>query len=1329
MPEQTSRRGVAVTASPFEQPFESPIFRYGVLGLNLKDSADALQPGQYRRLTNATHSADGELTARPGLTALTDVIDDVHSVRRLNDPEDATWTRVWGIGTSIYVGQSGALTEIESGFSGDPLSLVPYRPPLSDESWMFLTDRLKGRKVRPDGLDLPISLAFPPTAPVVTVQPAQQTPICAFDSSDGSDAAAWTNNAGFDYSETPQATLIPVTTDGGGVSGFTVEFKAQPNAALGNPVFDAAKGYYSYWGLPKTLNLNLVGAVAAEDEDLIHLWVKFSHPDLTAEFRLYFVCSEIFDASILPGTAFSAVNADFYMKTWRQNDFALFLQARAAQIDTAEVARVRAVRDQDLRNREIIDDRTSWEIRRASIDPARSISLQTGAGREQWLEYGVLGLPVRRGDFTRYGSTDGRDWSTVTGIIIYFQTMDGTGGETAVSLDDCYLTGGSGPDSTEPGAQQYDYRYTNYDPRTGDEGNPCPEQATTAFVDAARQAIVVQPVPYGDAAVRQRVYRRGGSLIADWYFCGENDADGAAFTDDLTDSAIAAAGTLELDNDAWLTSVDDAGDPVYQQPAPILFGPLEDLLFSLGDPLRPGDVYYCKPGQPGSWPAANHTEVCPPSEVLMNGGVVANQAFVLSQERGYFLYPNLTGTATSVTAVPSGCQKGLAGRWAMAIGFGAVWFVARDGFYRTAGGPAERISDDIQPLFEGKTVEGYLPIDFSAPNALRVSVHEQEIWFLYKDTSGTWRTLIFSVLYQFWRAYQWGAATDIQSAYSDEGGEGSLLILGGDTCHQAFTHEGPSDNETAISVTVRSGDLTYGRAREDKLFGDLILHCDRQNTALTVTTRLNDGQVVNAGAVIADGTLRQPYILDVFGPKPQKARTISVEVTWSSATDRPVLYQMAPSLIPQPDVTITRVTQWEDLGHPDEVYLTGLTLDVDTGDGTKQFYVEYDNADLAGTWATLGPFEVTHDDRHKAKFSWPAVKAHLVRIRPVGDCLPWQLYRADWIFDPEPPRIAGWDINHENPWDIYLTGLDLECNTFNLVKTVELYFDQTLIHTFNVQTNGRRVFHCTVQPPRRGHVLRFVATDANPGLLYAHRWHYDKEPSEQTNWNQNYVTPGLHDKKLKGVLIECDTFNQVKNVTIEIDGAVVETIAVQTNGRKLVEFSWPQREGRVFRMLPVDNNPGRLYSHQWIFDSEPLALSRWETQEITHGMPGWHQILYGEIAYRAPQPITITLTAYNQAGDARPEVYTLPATLDSAGVPQKRRAKFNARANAGVQYKWVITSSEAFWLYRDETTVMVSPWGAGQRVPVRPFGNDDLDPSRGMGVAALQAATPGGALE
>jgi len=61
-----------------------------------------------------------------------------------------------------------------------------------------------------------------------------------------------------------------------------------------------------------------------------------------------------------------------------------------------------------------------------------------------------------------------------------------------------------------------------------------------------------------------------------------------------------------------------------------------------------------------------------------------------------------------------------------------------------------------------------------------------------------------------------------------------------------------------------------------------------------------------------------------------------------------------------------------------------------------------------------------------------------------------------------------------------------------------------------------------------------------------------------------------------------------------------------------------------------------------------------------------------------------------------------------------------------VLIKYLLTSDEPFWLYRDETTVVIQPWGAYESIVVKPFGNDDQDPSRPMTHAVLAAQASGG---
>jgi hypothetical protein len=536
MPEQASGRGQVITTATFEAPFSTEIFPFGAGGLNLKDALDAIPVGQLSRSTNMIHSQDRAVTGRPGLTSLATVGTEHHSVRRLSDPQAGTYTRIWGVDQKLYRGQSGALTEIDTGYSGDPLYLLPHRPPLSGDPWMFVADRLRMRKVRADGLDLPIGLPAPAAALVTALATEEITYIAKFDPNltpnagvdDGTAGVNWTGTAGFDYSVPPLTTGVPIVVGS--------EFITNPGAAI-----ESAKlGYNSWWGLPRVLDLSLTGTRPADDNDILNFVLKFSHPYLTEEVRFYFVCGA-FDPTVLPGTDTTGnnLNGDFFEKTFRPGDFAVFLQGKQASADAAEGARIQELRRQGLLNQseakgfEVV--RTKQVTRKTTTftdlrDPVRDAIMIAGSGLSEFIEIGTVGIPLRRGEFKRYGSTANTGWNTITGLVIYIQAAEGAAGPIGVTFINMYQVGGYGPDSMEPGAQSYDIRYTNYDPRTGAEGNPSPEQDDASFLDPRRQKIDCTPVAYGDAAVRQRFYVRGGTLIEDWYFAGVNAADGGVFS-------------------------------------------------------------------------------------------------------------------------------------------------------------------------------------------------------------------------------------------------------------------------------------------------------------------------------------------------------------------------------------------------------------------------------------------------------------------------------------------------------------------------------------------------------------------------------------------------------------------------------------------------------------------------------------------------------------------------------------------------------------------------------------------------------------------------------
>lgn len=1328
MPEQQSSSGQQVTNAPYTAPPATEIWPLGQGGLNLKDQADAIPVGQFARLTNLTHTMDRGITPRLGLTSYATGGVNHHSVRRLSDPAASTYTRIWGIDQAIYIGQSGALSSISTGWSGDPLYLVPSRVPISGDPWMFIADRSKMRKARGDGLIIPIGLPAPASAPTVALGTRNLTEIATFEGD--TDPSLWTPNKGTTYDNPSVETDLPEILD------VTCPDSDNVNAIHFGRIASSVRptGDYVYFGVPVTRDLSQVGSEEAADDDYIHLWLTFSHPLLIQEFRLYFVCAASFSPSVLPGVPDGlGSNTDAYVKTFSQNDFAAFFAAQADQISAAEAARVHDVRDQSLQTqagslgyqRGLKAFNASREAAAARQDPSRAITVPTAAGADQWHEMGVLGVPLRRRDFQRMGETAGRDWSTITGIVTMIKTGPNSGpGPVAVQMGHLYLHGGEAPDTGEPGQQPYDYRSTDYDPRTGAESNPGPEMVETAFIDTLRRSVVVTPPASSDANHRQRIYRRGGSNIADWNFLGVNASNGGAYTDVISDDDAGASSTVDIDHYQPVPTVTDAGVTVLAQPIPVLFGPAQGMLLGLGDPYRPGHLYWSIPDQPDHWGAENNVEVCSPSEELMAGLMVGPQPFCFSRERLYAIYPNLS-LETQIAVTTTGCRRGIVSRVAWAIGLGGIYGVAKDAIFRTSGGAEEVVTQEIQRLFRGETWNGYAPVDFAFPNAIRLSVAQDLLYFQYQDTDGDRRLLVYSLLYNFWSS--WNFAQDISYVLMDEDTGISTILVGGLTTGKSYTLSGFSDDGSAISFLLRTGDWDLSRPREDKLLMDQILDADLAGCTVTLQNRLNNGTTANAVQAIDAGTGRKRYIFDSFGTVPQRARTISMELSGTSLSTRPTFYFLGQSYIPEPDQTINRMTQWDDLGHSDESYVTGVTFDCDTGGEDRTIVIE---GDFAGAIFTIATLTVNASGRHKLKFSWAGVQAHKVRIRPNDDCKAWILYQADWIKLPEPPRIALWDSFFEAAGDQYYTGLDLYCDTGGAEKQIEVSVDGAVLTNpytseafWRITANGRRFLHLTFLAGR-GHVFRFRALDLNTGLLYSHKWHIVAEPDEQSNFDAGYSIQGtLADKLIKAVLFEVDTFGQSKTITIDLDGVVVETFQITTNGRKVVHHALSQqRQGRVLRVYPTDGNPGRPYTVLPIFDVEPYELDRWETQPLDFDLRAFFTVQEAHITLRSTAPVILTVsTSVNQLGTIVDDVYTIPATN---GVKLKRYIIFLARK--GVLVKFVFTSASAFYLYEEESHVLVQPWGAAQAQIFRIFGDDNVDRTRSMVTPSLAAARSGG---
>jgi hypothetical protein len=340
----------------------------------------------------------------------------------------------------------------------------------------------------------------------------------------------------------------------------------------------------------------------------------------------------------------------------------------------------------------------------------------------------------------------------------------------------------------------------------------------------------------------------------------------------------------------------------------------------------------------------------------------------------------------------------------------------------------------------------------------------------------------------------------------------------------------------------------------------------------------------------------------------------------------------------QPEITINQPTPWEELPGG-EGYVWGCLITCDTGNTARTILVETTTNN--GSVTTVATLTVTADGRKKLPFSWTSVLAQQIRLRPTGTCVPWIRYKVEWLSDPEPPRLLGWD----------------------------------------------------------------------------------------TNW-EDFGT--MADKWLKGYLIEADTFGLAKTVVIDyVDSSSVQNLAAQSNaltfsGRGVQQVSFAKLRGRLFRLRATDSNFGKFYQWQPIFDEEPLSLTRWQTQERPHqGMEGrWQKPLEGWISIRSSAAVNLRIVTYGASGATLDTSnYTLVST---AGAKQKIRVPLNP--TKGLLFEYLLSSTSAFWLYKEESELLVEDFNSGEAkwCPL-PASNDDLDPARQMGNARAAAQTPGGA--
>lgn len=219
--------------------------------------------------------------------------------------------------------------------------------------------------------------------------------------------------------------------------------------------------------------------------------------------------------------------------------------------------------------------------------------------------------------------------------------------------------------------------------------------------------------------------------------------------------------------------------------------------------------------------------------------------------------------------------------------------------------------------------------------------------------------------------------------------------------------------------------------------------------------------------------------------------------------------------------------------------------------------------------------------------------------------------------------------------------------------------------------------------------------------LYEQQYYFIPRGDRINNRASDLEDAGIFgDKFWQGVVIEADTFGSTKSLVFkDEDGNVRAILNINHNGKstKSYSFQTPWISHRIIQ-TSVDNIEWIHYNIEYKFDVEPELGKVWETQETSHGIPGFKVIERIGIVARTTN--IATLKVYY---DDVVEEYELE---DTDG--DKKKQFFFVRARKGKLIKYRIESNEDFRIYQNDLEIWMRQYnGQSFYQVIKPFGAED----------------------
>lgn len=994
----------------------------------------------------------------------------------------------------------------------------------------------------------------------------------------------------------------------------------------------------------------------SDDEDFIHFFLKIDIPKNLKEIRLLFDV----DPSVNDFTQ------NYYTKSVAPNDF-----TRVFDFDATS----KEGRDGGLREFALDESFLTEEgdiVQDTSLESFNFLSAV--GGENQWTE-----VFIKKRDFQRVGS-ESTTWADVAAFRVVVEATEC--GDVNVNIDDGKMVGGTSFRLLGDYDWRYVYRYSvtgTISPLSTTAGSE-----TTVTRNRAEVLITFSTDPQVDFV---DIYRRGGTIPGQYLFV-DTIANGVG-----TDTFFDGLGDLSLGEEIDTDQID----------IPSTSGviAIHNNRAWMDDSANPDRLVYSR-----------RIKV---EEVVSSGFIVASQGgdrvrrpFAYNDQLYCFtdrtIYRIVGSDPTTFQPLATGAQRGLFSRFALTLGGGVIFFRAYDGIYAfTGSGRAEKLTEKIDTLFEGFTVEGFAPIDKAEAESERLGFFDNKLYFAYTDTSAVKQEIVYDFVTSRWEPTDRPATSYLLLADLGEfqSGDSSGFVFQRETSNQ--------DDGADIAFDLRMKFYDFGAKQEEKNFTEIVVDADTAGADVTVTAHFNNGETSVVLGTLNTATRDQVHF-PVNGGIGTEARNCSIALTGDNGGVRMRFYKVIYNFWVEPRVMIKTATDWDDYGFPKRKYLRELIIELDTQGVTADISVFCDGSStqISSPAKTFPAVSTTGRERRVLSMPFDTdCKIARILVESTSATVPVKVYahNFDWL-----DNALEATTRMQTPWEEvgvptekFFIQTMLEINTNGADVTVTPEIDGVdLAPPFTVNTPGQEKVYLSFPKDTKGTLIRLKleTAAATEFIYYKHDFETLTEPrpltggtggTGQTEWTSE-SWPG--DKRLRQLILDIDTQGNPVTVNVEVDGVVTQSPVVTTTGRQIEIISLDvDTIGKLVR-LTFEGGPYSYYNHNFEFLRDPLDVTRWDTYELDFNYTRFKFIRRLWIASEGASIITCQIYV-DEPGLATPD-HTLTFLTDPASGWERAGPLRLPAGLKGQLFRFVFTSPSPFKIWFDQSDVEWHPL-AGER--------------------------------